>query len=566
MRAPIRFIRGLFKLFGRLSPPNDPLMGRVYREQQSLFINQSLTMGLVNIFNGLIACMLFMHETALWKIILWYSPVVLIAALQIKLWFRLHSRALPAKVSGRFLSRVEVTATLMGLVWGVAIFVLPTGENLPSMLVLVVIQCGMAAGVASLMTTLPRMVIRFSISCILLTVLGLVHHGHGEGFALIAPAFAYLTAVCAASLVSYRQLVASMRAQQTAETARADLTDAINSTRDAFAIIDEDNRIVLANERHRLWFGDTDSYTPGEEGEAKPLPGGRWVIENSRAMSRGGRVCVHTDITTLKDRERELIAARREAELADETKSRFLNAMSHELRTPLNVIIGFSRLMASDSQIELTQDQANDYAENIHASAEQLLRLINDIIDYSRIGLDGYAFRPDEFDLQELIESSIRSTVATTPGGEEVDFRISVPKSVETLFVDETAIRRILQNLISNAIKFGGTEKRVVIKAGVSQDGRPMVTVRDFGIGMHEEDVERAFEAFYQNSSTLSREFGGAGLGLTLTRHLARTHGGDVVLKSRLGAGTSATLILPPTCRVKPGNSAGNPELLRDAS
>lgn len=546
------FHRDILSLFGPLPRPDSELQQLVYREQQTLLVRQCLNMGFVNIFNGLLVAIVFVNQTPLWKIAAWYLPILAYGLGQMLLWLHWRARPTPEKVSGRFLEKAERTSIFMGLIWGSSILILPTVRDSGTLLFLMLIHGGMAAGVASLLTTLPRLVVRFAASCLTLTVLGVTVLGSHQAATLITITGVYGTAILAGSIVSYRQLVQSARASILVDITRADLADAIASTRDAFSILDDDGRVVMANARHAEWFGSASHFTPHLNDEPFMLPDGRWLIANVRPMSRGGRVCMHTDVTVMKRRERELIQARQEAEAADDAKSRFLNTMSHELRSPLNAIIGFSRLMAPGSRIALSPEQISEYAEQIHTSADHLLCLINDIIDYSKIGLDTVVLDIAALDTLELVNRIIALVQQTLPQAEDVTVSVDIPEAVRTLQLDETAMRRILMALVSNAVKFHGGEPRIVIRAGISAEGRPFITVRDFGIGMSEEQVERAFEAFFQASSSLGREFAGTGLGLTLARHLARQQGGEIILKSRLGAGTSATFLMPAAALIQP--------------
>lgn len=538
-------VHDILQHLGPLPPPQSALEKRTSREQQLLLVSQSLTMGVVNILNGLLAICLFLSTTPHWRLALWYAPVLAFGVLQINLWQRLHKRRAPTQISGRFLRRVEMTALGLAAIWGAALFILPTDSRVGPLLTLVVLQCGMAAGAAALLTPLPRVVLRFSGTCVTLMIAGLLWHGQPEGLFLILPALAYLGSLYAASLVSHRQMVRLHRAQTETEQARTDLADAIESVDGGFAIISPTGEIVLTNSRHDEWFGyDT---APEITASAEPviMPDGAWVISSLQPMSNGGRVWVHSDVTALKRRERELVDARREAELADETKSRFMNTMSHELRTPLNLIIGFSKMISQSEERALSEAELKEYSAHIHASAEQLLRLINDIIDYSRSGLDDFGFESSIVPIDELVDDAMRRARLAVPEAEDVRFDVRIAEGLSSFEIDERTVLKVLDALLSNAIKFRGRNPDIVVRVGVAGDGRPFLTVRDFGIGMSPVDAERAFEAFFQASNQLGREYNGAGLGLTVARQLARLHGGDIILKSRINAGTAATLVLP---------------------
>ena len=221
--------------------------------------------------------------------------------------------------------------------------------------------------------------------------------------------------------------------------------------------------------------------------------------------------------------------------------------MSHELRTPMNIILGFSKLMKGESKITLSPDDVREYADNIHASGTHLLKLINDIIDYSKVGLERMPVHSVELDTRALLSEAITLAAGFEGKASTDEFDVSVSAKLSILYADETAMKRILINLVTNAIRFNEPGKKIVIRAGVDPDGAPFIAVRDFGQGIPEGKLEKVFDAFYQADSHLDREHGGTGLGLTLCRHLARLMSGDVVLKSRIGVGTTAILTLPPS-------------------
>jgi len=269
-------------------------------------------------------------------------------------------------------------------------------------------------------------------------------------------------------------------------------------------------------------------------------------------VSDGRQVSIHTDVTALKTRERELIAARREAEEANAAKGRFLSTMSHELRTPLNIINGFSRLMKADSRQRLSPAEVADYAGSIHTAGEHLLTVINDIIEFSKVGAERYLHDPVEVDLRELLARSVSLSAGFQRLESLEGIDVSVSSQVGGLVVDEMAFRRILINLVTNAIKYGGDPVKISVRAFLNADGLPVITIRDFGRGLPEAELEKVFDPFYQCEESRGGEFTGTGLGLTLSRELARLHGGDVHLASRLGAGTTASVILPASAHIAP--------------
>ncbi|MEQ8559660.1 MAG: ATP-binding protein [Henriciella sp.] len=541
----------LSALFRPLPAPTDALQQDVYREQQITVVKHLLSMGLINIFNGLLVAVAAAAKVPLINVAIWYFPILLMGLFQLFSSWRLRNVAPPKKVSGSYLRKAEFATIIIGMVWGSASLLLGGNGDDAHLFFVWMMQAGMAAGLTSLLGPVPRMTMRFAMACLLPVTV--INFARGGDYALT---IALLSLVFLASLVhgsmnSYRHLKSMIKTVRENRRSRENLADAIESSNDAFAFYDSDDQLLIANARHRHWFGaDKPTFHIGEESVPVLLKNGRWLMRSTRETGTGGAVVVHTDITALKTRERELIEAQREAVEADAAKSRFLSTMSHELRTPMNIILGFSKLMNGDSKIRLSEDEIREYADNIHASGTHLLKLINDIIDYSKVGLDRIAINPTVVDTKSLLTEAITLAAGFESKTTIDSFDVAVSSKLSMMMVDETAMKRILINLITNAIRFNREGCKVVIRAGLDGEGEPFIAVRDFGPGIPENKLERVFEAFYQGDSSLDRHYGGTGLGLTLCRHLSRLLSGDVELKSRVGVGTTAILKLPKSALI----------------
>lgn len=535
-------------LFGSLPEAKSALQSDIYREQQVMIVKHQLSMGLINIFNGLLVCVGAYAHAPLSNIALWYAPIFLMGMIQILSWFRFRNRTTPSKVRGSYLRKAELASLAVGAVWGSASLVLAGNGNDAHLLFVWMMQAGMAAGLTSMLGPAPRVTSRFALACLFpVTVMNFVRGGD-YALTIATLGLVFLAALVHGSINSYKQLKSLVSTAHERQDSRERLADAIESSNDAFAFYDPKGELLMANARHRDWFGGRHpEFSVGEESVPVLLDNGRWLMRSSRETGKGGAVVVHTDISALKTRERELIEAQREAIEADEAKSRFLSTMSHELRTPMNIILGFSKLMTGDSKINLSRDDIREYADNIHASGTHLLKLINDIIDYSKVGLDRITVNPVHVNTQSLLSEAITLAAGFENKASASAFDVGVSPKMQSIFVDETATKRVLINLITNAIRFNRDDKKVVIRAGIDADSRPFIAVRDFGPGIPQDKLEKVFEAFYQEDGSLDRHHGGTGLGLTLCRHLARLMSGDVVLKSRTGVGTTAILTLPRT-------------------
>ncbi|MDP3382494.1 MAG: HAMP domain-containing sensor histidine kinase [Phenylobacterium sp.] len=271
------------------------------------------------------------------------------------------------------------------------------------------------------------------------------------------------------------------------------------------------------------------------------------------ARLRRGRsmrlVAVLADGRARRDQEAELEAARGEAEAQNTGKSRFLANMSHELRTPLNAIMGFSDIMRSRLFGPLP-DRYGEYAELIHESGRHLLDLINDVLDMSKIEAERFELSREEFDGREAVNAVLRLMRGQADRA-GVQLRGVLPREPLEIDADRRALKQIALNLVSNALKF--TPRNGAVTVGLQAVGGMMeLVVADTGMGMSPEDLARVGRP-YEQAGDAERRAAGTGLGLSLVRSFAELHGGEMILESAVGEGTTVTVrmpvLLPPSER-----------------
>ena len=363
---------------------------------------------------------------------------------------------------------------------------------------------------------------------------------------------------------------------RTAEAAERRLVDAIENLPDAFVYYDADDHLVLCNERYRDIYpasahlivpgaafedilrngvacgqyseaeGDEEAWirkrmeihrAPGGPFEQR-LANGRWLWIDERRTSDGGIVGFRVDITDLKQRELDLKAAKELAERANEAKSMFLATMSHEIRTPLNGVTG---MLGQLGQTAL-DDEQRVFVRTATESAETLLRILNDILDYSKMEAGRLEIETTVFSPRETVASAM-ALLAPRAFGKGLAFEADLPDDLPPCLVgDPIRLRQILLNLLGNAIKFtetGGVYVSVGHRTGAGGRVEVRFQVRDTGIGLSPRDRSRLFERFSQADSSITRRFGGTGLGLAISKQLAELMGGDIGVSSDAGAGST---------------------------
>lgn len=239
-----------------------------------------------------------------------------------------------------------------------------------------------------------------------------------------------------------------------------------------------------------------------------------------------------------KDIEKALTEAKNRAEQSDMLKSAFLANMSHEIRTPLNAIVGFSNLLTG-GDIDHNSEEAREYAGLIDKNCGDLLMLVSDILDLSRIETGAMEYNLSEKSLGSLLREIHDKYRDTIPGG--VEFRLDLPAGDMQITTDFTRLRQVVEHLIANAVKFTA-KGHIDLGYTMSSDGESVrIFVADTGRGIASDQVEKIFERFYKVDSFMQ----GAGLGLSICRTIAERLGGKITLSSRIGEGSRFTVKLP---------------------
>lgn len=368
----------------------------------------------------------------------------------------------------------------------------------------------------------------------------IARHGRDGAITFISPAAEQLTGLPAADLLGHRLFD------------RVHLAD-----RPAFltALSDAARSSVPVSLEFRL---------QREAREHRGAPEFIWVEMRSHAIDSDARagaarqvVSVFRDITARKADALAVESARSEAERANDAKSKFLATVSHELRTPLNAIIGFSEMLAREDEMKLDAARRQDYARLIRDSGEHLLAVVNGILDMSRIEAGHFEIVTEPFAVKPLIESC-RKMMSLRAEQAGIQLFADIASDLPEINADPRALRQVVINLVSNAIKFTEHGGKVDIVARALGSEIELV-VSDTGVGIPESDLAKLGDPFFQGRATYDRMYEGTGLGLSVVMGLVKLHGGTVEIESRLRKGTKVTVRLPLDCQPNMKAAAANP-------
>ena len=264
--------------------------------------------------------------------------------------------------------------------------------------------------------------------------------------------------------------------------------------------------------------------------------------ENGVIIKRRGKWKHLGQLEGRKELENAILIAKKDAEATDMAKKGLIMNMSHELRTPLNSVIGFSDLLLEGAFGSLNTRQSK-YVSNILISGKNLLEIINNLLDISRLEAGERNLNYEEIDIASLI-GEVRMSLISPASNKKISVEVKIDTSLENIRADRTKLRQILYNLMNNAMKFTPDKGRVIVSA-CKKEGVLEIKVSDNGIGLSKEDNEKIFMPFTQADSSTARGYGGAGLGLYIVKNFIDLHGGKIWVDSEVGKGSTFIFTLP---------------------
>ena len=270
------------------------------------------------------------------------------------------------------------------------------------------------------------------------------------------------------------------------------------------------------------------------------------VIGVGQGSSLMGSYAISLSEAVLRQRTREAErSAKLEAQLANKIKSEFISNMSHELRTPLNSVLGFSKLLTEHEHRKLTDEDIVEYARLVQDAATHLLTVINNILDISKLHSGSFMLDPTDVQVADAVEDTLANfeKVIQDHG---LHLNANVAPDLPIIQGEEQKLRQTFTNLVGNAIKFTPPGGTIEVAAVNAPNGDIVVTVRDTGVGMSEEEIRVALAPFGQADASRTRWREGSGLGLPIAKALVDLHGGTIQIRSAKGQGTEVTVSLPP--------------------
>jgi two-component system cell cycle sensor histidine kinase PleC len=271
------------------------------------------------------------------------------------------------------------------------------------------------------------------------------------------------------------------------------------------------------------------------------------VIGVGQGSSLMGSYAISLSEAVLRQRTREAErAAQLEAQLANKIKSEFIANMSHELRTPLNSVLGFSKLLTEHEHRKLADEDIVEYARLVQDAATHLLTVINNILDISKLHSGSFMLDASDVQVADAVDDALANfEKAMNDHGLQLTCRIA--SDLPVIQGDEQKLRQTFSNLIGNAIKFTPPGGTIAVEAANAPNRDIVVTIRDTGVGMSEEEIRVALAPFGQADASRTRWREGSGLGLPIAKALVDLHGGTIEIHSTKGQGTEVTVRLPTT-------------------
>ncbi|MFN4311616.1 MAG: PAS domain-containing sensor histidine kinase [Ferrovibrio sp.] len=505
-------------------------------------------------------------------------------------WWRLKGAPPPTTVSQRRIRSASIHSALLGLCWAIATLLMFPQMNATQQTLHGAMMSVLVIGAAASISYVPLACLLYAGQILFALLLSVILFDRTESYALglasatMCGAFLFVQRLSWRNFLEYVErsesysalLAEQLEAQQAAAEAQRQIIEAapfalvlINGDRPIYASqrayelfgIPTAESLRDGTHSNRPFFVNPEDYAiltkkhrameSYDEYEAQlyDIKGSKfWAQISGRPIMHKGLQCWVNAFVIIEERKRieqALAKAKEQAERASHAKTDFLANMSHELRTPLNAIIGYSEILLEEAEDDGKSDFVADL-QKIRSSGRHILALINDILDLSKIEAGKMELLSERVVLDDLL-GDVTAVIRNLMAKNGNRFTVENTARVKALWTDVTKVRQIVINLLSNAGKFTSQGKVVLGVASFERDGMDWLSIKvsDTGVGITPEKLDAVFNEYDRGDASTARRYGGTGLGLALSRKIARLLGGDITVTSTIGAGSTFEFTMP---------------------
>lgn len=532
--------------------PQTDVEQKLCLEQQRYLVGLGILYGISTILISTTAAAIFLLYHPVWKVALWYVPLVLYSVFLINTTRRMRGKQAPTRTNGRLMRMSEYGCIFIGAMYGSTFFVFYAEDQTFNFYIIALIS-GFCGSLTGFMSSFPRQISKFIISAIVPLLLGMfviqygmtgheLHHGLLH-WGFMFPITVGLTVYFYCAFSNHERMVDLTIVTERSRASEELLRNAVDATGDALAIFDSENQCIVANSMHQKLAARHGMLAPAPDAQSVKLDG-EYYVRKLVEMEQGRKVQTHINVTEATRRELELIAAKREADAAEVAKLRFLASMTSSLNDPISVIYGCSSLMRTSSKVPLEDQDVRTYGDSIYDAVTTLKAFTEKMLRHSA------AINPElEPDLQAISIGEafdrLKSNLQAQIGTASTSVKFEASDDLPLLRIDPKVMQRVVVELVKNAIKHGGSGRDVIVKASVRDGDRLLISVRDFGPGMDDAQVTQLLSAKIDDPSNKALNAVASGTGFVLARGVARLNGGDVLVNSRPNAGTNAMYLAP---------------------
>ncbi len=535
--------------------PDGPLRDEVIVHMYDKLGRLMVPLSIVTALNALAMGWVFWNLVEPTRVMIWLGPLLLFSAFQYISGIKITRRDRSRIPSGRFLKRAQRNTFVFALWWASSCYLLASPSDTLN-LTLVSASIGMCVAACACIGPLAGVASRFVQGALPLTI-SAMFFTHNE--AVTAVLFMGTTLSCILVYMAhlkYMDTVAMLRAQMDATSAVTRLESSLRTAPSGIRITDSKGDLVIQNDKYVDLINDS-AHEHIKTASDIFHHRGRFIRHRENETTSGDIVSVAEDLTDLIKYQHQIEAARKQAETSDDAKSRFLSAMSTELVQPATMIQSLSTIMMPHSKVPLDQQDIGTYAEDINKASLQLLALIENVLDYSRLeNSEIIDENVEHIDMNSFLADALGVAMRTNDRPNRLaDLSVHIAPAMSQIVVDHTSLLRIVSNICTNAMIFSHSGTPIIVRCGIDQTGTPVIIVRDQGLGISAENIDKVMRPFTKVENDASNPWHGPGLGLSISKRLIENMGGSIHITSKEGQWTTVAIRLPKSALVSPNKT-----------